>query len=129
MIGVRRGIDRPPILGPRLGLAQHTPNLLIRVTLLFHGKIPLLPSGSFCQKNHLHTGSTLGRRPMVGDRDVGYATEFMRDLVLRLATRVQLTTDGHRAYLEAVEDAFGNSIDYAQLVKLYGESSEPGPER
>ena len=66
---------------------------------------------------------------MVGDRDAGYATEFMRDLESRLATRVQLTTDGHRAYLEAVEDAFGNSIDYAQLVKLYGESSEPGPER
>ena len=66
---------------------------------------------------------------MVGDRDAGYATEFMRDLESRLATRVQLTTDGHRAYLEAVEDAFGNSIDYAQPVKLYGESSEPGPER
>ena len=66
---------------------------------------------------------------MVGDRDAGYATEFMRDLESRLATRVQLTTDGHRAYLEAVEDAFGNNIDYAQLVKLYGESPEPGPER
>ena len=66
---------------------------------------------------------------MVGDRDAGYATEFMRDLESRLATRVQLTTDGHKAYLEAVEDAFGNSIDYAQLVKLYGESAEPGPER
>ena len=66
---------------------------------------------------------------MVGDRDAGYATEFMRDLESRLATRIQLTTDGHRAYLEAVEDAFGNNIDYAQLVKLYGESSELGPER
>ena len=66
---------------------------------------------------------------MVGDRDAGYATEFMRDLESRLAHRIQLTTDGHRAYLEAVEDAFGNNIDYAQLVKLYGESSEPGPER
>ena len=66
---------------------------------------------------------------MVGDRDAGYATEFMRDLEARLATRIQLTTDGHRAYLEAVEDAFGNNIDYAQLVKLYGESPEPEPER
>ena len=66
---------------------------------------------------------------MVGDRDAGYATEFMRDLESRLANRVQLTTDGHRAYLEAVEDAFGNNIDFAQLIKLYGESSEPGPER
>lgn len=66
---------------------------------------------------------------MVGDRDAGYATEFMRDLESRLATRVQLTTDGLKVYLEAVEDAFGNNIDYAQLVKLYGESPEPGPER
>ena len=66
---------------------------------------------------------------MVGDRDAGYATEFMRDLESRLAHRIQLTTDGHRAYLEAVEDAFGQNVDYAQLVKLYGESPEPGPER
>ena len=66
---------------------------------------------------------------MVGGRDAGYATEFMNDLASRLVSRIQLTTDGHRAYLEAVEDAFGNNIDYAQLVKLYGESSEPGPER
>ena len=66
---------------------------------------------------------------MVGSRDAGYATEFMNDLASRLVSRIQLTTDGHRAYLEAVEDAFGNNIDYAQLVKLYGESSEPGPER
>ena len=77
----------------------------------------------------LESDSKLMLSWMVGDRDAGYATEFMRDLESRLATRVQLTTDGHRAYLEAVEDAFGNSIDYAQLVKLYGESSEPGPER
>ena len=77
----------------------------------------------------IESGSKLILSWMVGDRDAGYATEFMRDLESRLATRVQLTTDGHRAYLEAVEDAFGNNIDYAQLVKLYGESSEPGPER
>ena len=66
---------------------------------------------------------------MVGDRDAGYATEFMRDLKSRLTTRVQLNTDGLKVYLEAVEDAFGNNIDYGQLVKLYGESSEPGPGR
>ena len=66
---------------------------------------------------------------MVGDRDAGYAAEFMRDLESRIATRVQLTTDGLKVYLEAVEDAFGNNIDYAQLVKLYGESPEPGSER
>jgi hypothetical protein len=50
--------------------------------------------------------------------------EFMDDLRSRLANRVQLTTDGHRAYLEAVEGAFGADVDYAQLVKLYGEAPE-----
>ena len=48
----------------------------------------------------------------------------MDDLASRLANRVQLTSDGHRAYLEAVEGAFGSDIDYAMLVKLYGPSSE-----
>jgi hypothetical protein len=48
----------------------------------------------------------------------------MDDLASRLANRVQLTTDGHKAYLEAVEGAFGSAIDYAMLVKLYGESPE-----
>ena len=66
---------------------------------------------------------------MVGDRDAGDAMEFMRDLESRLAHRIQLTTDSHRANLEAVEDAFGQNVDHAQLVKLYGESPEPGPER
>ena len=49
-----------------------------------------------------------------------YAIELMDDLRSRLANRVQLTTDGHRAYLEAVEGAFGSDVDYAQLVKVYG---------
>lgn len=62
---------------------------------------------------------------MVGPRDAAAATEFMQDLAGRLANRVQLTTDGHKAYLSAVEDAFGNNIDYAMLVKIYGESIEP----
>jgi len=57
---------------------------------------------------------------LVGLRDSGYATEFIRDVASRLVDRVQLTTDGHKAYLEGVEDAFGGDIDYAQLVKLYG---------
>ena len=51
----------------------------------------------------------------------------MHDLAERLAHRVQLTTDGHRAYLSAVEDAFGAGIDYAMLQKIYG-TSEQGPE-
>src|SRR5438105_3085662 len=61
---------------------------------------------------------------MVGGRDSDFAMGLMDDLRSRLANRVQLTTDGHRAYLEAVEGAFGGDIDYAQLVKLYGESPE-----
>ncbi len=61
---------------------------------------------------------------LVGNRDAGYATEFINDLASRLATRIQLTTDGLRVYLEAVEGAFGADVDYAMLVKLYGEASE-----
>src|SRR5580698_1769825 len=61
---------------------------------------------------------------LVGGRDGEYAMAFMDDLRDRLANRVQLTSDGHRAYLEAVEGAFGGDVDYAQLVKLYGASSE-----
>jgi IS1 family transposase len=57
----------------------------------------------------------------IGRRDAEAALLFMRDLASRLATRVQLTTDGHSAYLTAVEGAFGwNGVDYAMLVKLYG---------
>lgn len=56
----------------------------------------------------------------VGDRSAESAEVFMKDVASRLANRVQLTTDGHKAYLDAVEDAFGGDIDFAQLVKLYG---------
>ena len=56
----------------------------------------------------------------VGIRDFSCAQEFISDLRDRLANRVQLTTDGHRMYLEAVESAFGADIDYVQLIKLYG---------
>ena len=59
---------------------------------------------------------------MVGGRDGEYAIEFMDDLRDRLANRVQLTTDGHKAYLEAVEGAFGGDVDYAQLIKIYGDA-------
>jgi IS1 family transposase len=57
---------------------------------------------------------------MVGNRGPQTAKIFMDDLASRLANRVQLTTDGHRAYLRAVENAFGSEIDYAMLVKIYG---------
>lgn len=61
---------------------------------------------------------------LVGGRDSGYAIEFMDDLCSRLTNRVQLTTDGHKAYLEAVEGAFGGDVDYAMLVKLYGAADD-----
>jgi IS1 family transposase len=61
---------------------------------------------------------------LVGGRDSEYAMEFMDDLASRLANRVQLTSDGHKAYLEAVEGAFGADIDYAMLVKVYGAAPE-----
>jgi IS1 family transposase len=65
----------------------------------------------------------------VGTRDGGAAYHFIHDLKARLASRVQLTTDGHRAYLNAVEDAFGAEIDYAMLVKFYGAAPEGGTVR
>jgi IS1 family transposase len=61
---------------------------------------------------------------MVGGRDAGAAYDFMQDLAGRLSNRVQLTTDGHVAYLSAVEEAFGNDIDYAMLIKIYGATHE-----
>lgn len=60
----------------------------------------------------------------IGQRHGGAAYHFMHDLAGRLANRVQLTTDGHRAYLTAVEDAFGANIDYAMLNKIYGNVPE-----
>lgn len=60
----------------------------------------------------------------VGRRDYKSAKYFIDDLAGRLARRVQLTTDGHKSYLQAVEDSFGSEIDYAQLIKLYGNEFE-----
>ena len=61
---------------------------------------------------------------MVGKRDPGCATEFIQDLAGRLSNRVQLTTDGLKMYLNAVADGFGEDIDYAMLVKIYGNDTE-----
>lgn len=66
---------------------------------------------------------------MVGNRDAETAEMFIKDLASRLAHRVQLTTDGWKAYLEAVDGAFGIGIDYAMLVKIYGESMEAKVEK
>jgi IS1 family transposase len=62
---------------------------------------------------------------LVGSRDASSAYEFMQDVASRMRGRVQLTTDGHRPYLEAVEAAFGIDIDYAVLQKIYGQDANP----
>lgn len=64
----------------------------------------------------------------VGLRSAEYAHEFLKDLETRLANRVQLTTDGHKAYIKPLEEVFGTDIDYAQLIKLYGQE-QPGDKR
>lgn len=66
---------------------------------------------------------------MVGGRDNETGTDFMRDLAFRLAQRVQLTTDGFPGYLRAVSTAFGDNVDYAQLVKVYESPNPKTPER
>jgi IS1 family transposase len=60
----------------------------------------------------------------LGDRGADTAKAFMQDVASRIRTRIQLTTDGHRVYADAVEDAFGADIDYAMLVKIYGASND-----
>src|SRR5436309_9500776 len=61
---------------------------------------------------------------LIGGRGADWAMDFMKDAARRIKGRVQITTDGHRPYLEAVEDAFGMDVDYAQLHKIYGASLE-----
>ncbi len=59
----------------------------------------------------------------VGGRGASWANEFMADLASRVSTRIQITTDGHRVYAQAVEGAFGMDVDYAMLIKVYGNDS------
>jgi IS1 family transposase len=61
---------------------------------------------------------------LVGGRSADWAIDFMKDCAARIKGRVQITTDGHKAYLEAVEEAFGADVDYAQLQKIYGAPSD-----
>jgi len=61
----------------------------------------------------------------IGQRGLSWAKKFMEDVALRVNSRVQITTDGHRAYLEAIEGAFGMDVDYAVLIKLYGNPTNP----
>ena len=62
---------------------------------------------------------------LVRGRSAGWANDFMEDCASRIRGRVQLTTDGHKAYLEAVESAFGVDVDFATPQKIYGASDEP----
>jgi len=62
----------------------------------------------------------------VGNRGAATARDFIQTLADRLANRIQLTTDGHKVYIEAIEAAFGSDVDYSMLIKLYGQ--EPGGE-
>ncbi len=65
---------------------------------------------------------------LVGLRDSGHATEFIRDIANRIVNRIQLTSDGLKLYVEAVEDAFGGEVDYAMLHKIYA-AERSGPAR
>lgn len=62
---------------------------------------------------------------LIGEHDGATATVFMKDLAARLSNRIQLSTDGHTMYLEAVEAAFGSEVDFAQIVKEFGEDPQP----
>lgn len=66
---------------------------------------------------------------IVGDRSAETGCRFVRDVADRLKHRVQITTDGHRAYLQAIEEAFGGEVDYAVLEKIYASPQQEGPAR
>lgn len=89
-----------------------------------HAKAAPVEAGDTWTWTALDADSKLIVSYLVGGRDSEYAAAFMDDVASRLATRVQMTTDGHRAYLDAVEGAFGADVDYAQLIKIYGSAPE-----
>ncbi|WP_292179862.1 IS1 family transposase [Mesorhizobium sp.] len=88
-------------------------------------KQPVEGAGDVWTWTALDSDSKLIVSWLVGGRDGEYALAFIDDVKDRLANRVQLTTDGHRAYLNAFEEAFGADIDYAMLIKQYGEKTSP----
>jgi IS1 family transposase len=87
-------------------------------------KTPSVDAGDVWTWTALDADSKLILSYMVGERDAETANMFMDDVAERLDGRVQLTTDGHRVYLDAVAGAFGADVDFAQLVKLYGSVPE-----
>jgi IS1 family transposase len=87
-------------------------------------KAPIAGAGDTWTWTAIEADTKLIISHFVGGRDGDCAKWFMDDVAARLATRVQLTSDGHKAYLEAVEGAFGAHVDYAMLVKTYGASAD-----
>ena len=87
-------------------------------------KAPVAGAGDIWTWTAIDAQSKLIVSYLVGGRDGECAAALMGDLRARLVNRVQLTTDGHKAYLQAVEDAFGADVDYAMLIKLYGAAPE-----
>jgi IS1 family transposase len=87
-------------------------------------KAPIDGAGDIWTWTAIDADSKLIVSYAVGGRDAEYANEIVEDLAARLATRVQLTTDGHKPYLQAIEGAFGADVDYAMLIKLYGAAPE-----
>ena len=83
-------------------------------------------AGSLWTWTALDADSKLIVSYLCGGRDASWAISFMKDVASRLTTRVQITTDGHKAYVEAVEGAFGMEVDYAMLIKLYGNACAAG---
>jgi IS1 family transposase len=92
-------------------------------------KVPSLDAGDVWTWIALDADTKLIASFYVGDRTFNSAREFVGDVAERLANRVQLTSDGHRPYLNAVEEAFGGEIDYAQLHKIYAGGDSKSPER
>jgi IS1 family transposase len=118
-----------------MNAAEKPTNIAIKVCVTFSSayakqkNVPAAKKGAFGYGDvwtwvAMDADSKLCVSYMLGMRDGGYATEFMGDVADRLATRVQLTTDGHHAYLDAVDDAFAGEVDYAMLVKVYGQPKE-----
>jgi len=87
-------------------------------------KVPVAGAGDTWTWTAIDAETKLLITWLIGGRDSEYAMAFMDDLRSRLANRVQLTSDGHKAYLEAVEGAFGSDVDYAMLVKIFGAAPE-----
>ncbi len=82
-------------------------------------------AGSLWTWTALDADSKLIVSYLCGGRDASWGMTFMEDLASRLATRVQITTDGHKVYADAVEGAFGMDVDYAMLIKVYGSPNAP----